>query len=235
VRFLEGGRNRVTRELEAAMAEAASEKRFEQAAAIRDRLLALKQVRDLAVIKKDDVQDAGGRAIDVYGRIEGYDISNISGTDTVGSMVVFIDGLPRKSAYRKFAVEGVGGPDDTKSLSEVLRRRFGNHAPAMVKTTAEVWPLPDLILVDGGVGQVNAARRVLQEFGLNLPLVGLAKGPDRKQDELVYSKGDYELARLATAFKPLLQRVRDEAHRFAVGFHRQRRSRRLAGGRRGSG
>jgi excinuclease ABC subunit C len=223
IRFLEGGRTKVVSELEAAMARAAEEKRYEQAAALRDRLRALEQVRDLAVIKRDDQPEL--KPIDVFGRIEGYDISHISGQDTVGSMVVFVDGRARKSAYRKFVIQGVTGPDDTKAMAELLERRL-KHRPRPGLSASQAWPLPDLILVDGGVGQVNAARRVLERFDLKIPLVGLAKGPDRKQDELVYAKGDYELARLATAFKPLLQRLRDEAHRFAVSFHRRRRGRR---------
>lgn len=91
----------------------------------------------------------------------------------------------------------------------------------------ERWPIPDLILVDGGKGQLNVAKKVLKGYGLHIPLVGIAKGFDRKQDELVYDKSDIELSRLVRAFKPLLQQVRDEAHRFAVSYHRRRRAGRM--------
>jgi excinuclease ABC subunit C len=227
IRFLEGGRDKVTAELEAAMSKAAAEDRFEDAALIRDRLAALNQVRDLSVLKREE--PTGLKPIDIYGRIEGYDISNISGTDTVGSLVTFVDGRPRKSQYRKFIVQSVDGPDDTKAMAEVLMRRL-EHAPSRAKSASQAWPLPDLILVDGGVGQVNAANQVLKKAGMPIPVVGIAKGPDRKGEELVFAKNDYELARLTAAFKPLLLKVRDEAHRFAITFHRQRRSRRLTGG-----
>ena len=86
---------------------------------------------------------------------------------------------------------------------------------------------PVLVLVDGGVGQLNAAKKVFAEYKLKIPLIGIAKGFDRKQDELVYDKGDYELSRLVHAFKPLLQRLRDEAHRFAVSWHRRKRAKRF--------
>ena len=92
---------------------------------------------------------------------------------------------------------------------------------------SDTWSRPDLIVIDGGKGQVNAARRLLVRAKANIPVVGLAKGPDRKQDELVYDKRDHELARLVIAFKPLLQRARDEAHRFAVSYHRQRRGKKF--------
>jgi excinuclease ABC subunit C len=118
-------------------------------------------------------------------------------------------------------------------LEEVLARRFarGKAGSSKMKSpssklqapSSNQWPTPDLILIDGGKGQLNVAKRVLETHGLDIPLVGIAKGIDRKQDELVYDKKDNELARLVRAFKPLLQQVRDEAHRFAVAYHRKLR------------
>ncbi|MEY4745387.1 MAG: hypothetical protein RL272_1332 [Candidatus Parcubacteria bacterium] len=219
-RFFEGRRDAVVRDMRRDMRRAAAAEEFEEAAAIRNRLYALEHVRDIAVIKREE---AGlGEFIDIFGRIEGYDISNISGQDAVGSMVVFEDGEPRKSAYRIFAIRDVHGPDDVAMMTEVLRRRFARANVA--GGGGHAWKNPGLILVDGGLGQMNAARRVLEERGLKIPLVGIAKGFDRKQDELVYDKGDYEIARLVQAFKPLLQRLRDEAHRFAVSWHRRKRA-----------
>ncbi len=211
LQFFSGDRTGVVRTMRAAMRRAAKAKRYEEAAALRDRLSALEHVRDTSILKRDE---AGlGDFIDVFGRIEGYDISNISGTDAVGSMVVFEDGEPKKREYRKFAIKTVEGPNDYAMLHEVLQRRFSRTD----------WRMPDLVLIDGGVGQVNEAKNVLVAAGLKIPLVGMAKGPDRKRDELIYDRADHELARLVTAFRPLLQRVRDEAHRFAVAYHRARR------------
>lgn len=217
-RFFEGQRDAVMRDMRRDMARASSEQRFEDAAALRNRLYALEHVRDIAVLKREDSQLE--EFIDVFGRIEGYDISNISGTDAVGSMVVFEDGEPKKSAYRIFAIKDVQGPNDVAMMTETLRRRFSRSDAG----AADRWPLPDLILVDGGLGQLNAARRILDGRGLKIPLIGIAKGFDRKQDQLVYDKGDHELARLVHAFKPMLQRLRDEAHRFAVSWHRRKRA-----------
>lgn len=212
MRFFSGDRAAVVRDMRRQMTAASKEGRYEDAAEYRDRLWALEHVRDIAVMKRDDAKLE--EFIDVFGRVEGYDISNISGTDATGSMVVFEDGEPKKGEYRQFHVKTVEGPNDVAMMTEVLRRRFGHKE----------WRMPDLVLVDGGVGQMNAARKVFASYGLRIPLVGIAKGPDRKRDELVYDRADHELARLVHAFKPLLQRLRDEAHRFAVKTHRGRRA-----------
>jgi excinuclease ABC subunit C len=241
MRYFDGKRGEVVRSLKRNMKAAADRKDFETAAAYRDRLWALEHIRDMAIMKRDDAELQ--QFIDVFGRVEGYDISNISGQDAVGSMVVFQDGRPKKTAYRKFRIKTVEGANDTAMLEEVLRRRFGRSKAVELEvverlsddaasaqqlnssaaSSSKRWPLPDLILIDGGKGQLNVAKRVLEEHKFDIPLVGIAKGFDRKQDELVYDKSDNELARLVRAFKPLLQRVRDEAHRFAVSYHRRRR------------
>jgi len=246
MRYFDGKRGEALRALKRNMKAAADRSDFETAAAYRDRLWALEHVRDMAVMKRDDADLK--QFIDVFGRVEGYDISNISGQDAVGSMVVFEDGRSKKSEYRKFKIKTVVGSNDTAMLEEVLRRRFGHgegekglpctrakravqgrrfgHLKKRDSATArqlESWSLPDLILVDGGKGQLNVAKKVLEGYDLHIPLVGIAKGFDRKQDELVYDKSDIELSRLIRTFKPLLQQVRDEAHRFAVSYHRKRR------------
>ncbi|MBI5742239.1 MAG: excinuclease ABC subunit UvrC, partial [Candidatus Niyogibacteria bacterium] len=151
-------------------------------------------------------------------RLEGYDISNISGTNAVGSMVVFTDGAPDKSQYRKFKIRTVKDANDVAMLREVLTRRFGGSTSKLGNWISK-WPLPQLILIDGGLPQVNATRQMLTEFKLNIPTLGLAKGPDRKNNTLV---GDKIPA--WTNFTTLI-RLRDEAHRFAVSYHRKLRSR----------
>jgi len=152
-------------------------------------------------------------------RIEGFDISTLQGQAAVGSMVVFVDGAPRRSDYRRFRVRTVEGQDDYAMMGEVLRRRF-RRAAESAEAGAETWEAPDLVLVDGGRGQVNVAQGVLREAGLSLPLLGLAK-----REEAIHLAGRPEpllLPRDSVALY-LLQRIRDEAHRFAITYHRSRR------------
>lgn len=147
-------------------------------------------------------------------RIEGYDISNTGGDESVGSLVVFEDGQPKKDKYRKYRIKSVTGPNDVASLKEVIRRRF-------TRILEEKNELPDLVLVDGGKGQLKAAKSALQALGLeSLPVASLAK-----KEEIIFTSGKkegLELDRTSPALK-LIQFIRDEAHRFAVSFHRQRR------------
>jgi len=153
-------------------------------------------------------------------RIEGYDISNIGGQSAVGSMVVFQDGAPRSKDYRRFRIKTVAGADDYAMLQEVLRRRF-KRARREAEGEGDAWSrLPDLILIDGGKGQLNAALEVLDEAGLEVPALGLAK-----QREEVFVRGRAEPLVLPPDSQGLylLQRIRDEAHRFAVTYHRQTR------------
>jgi excinuclease ABC subunit C len=149
-------------------------------------------------------------------RIECFDISNIQGSDIVASMVAFQDGLPRKQDYRKFRVRGVAGaPDDLASMREVVGRRYR-------RLLEEGKDLPDLVLIDGGLGQLGAAAAALDELGLgDQPLASLAK-----KEELIFLRGREEAIALPrhSPVLQLVQRVRDEAHRFAVGFHRKARS-----------
>lgn len=148
-------------------------------------------------------------------RIETFDISNTQGTDPVASMVCFVDGRPRKSEYRKFAIKDVIGPNDFAMMREVVGRRYQ-------RILDEEGALPDLIIIDGGKGQLSSARQVLDELGLvDLPVFGLAK----RLEEL-FAPGVSEptvLPKTSAALKLLMQ-TRDEAHRFALAFHRQRRS-----------
>ena len=159
-------------------------------------------------------------------RIECYDISNLGPTDKVGSMVVFEDGLPKRSDYRRFEIKGVPGQDDFASMEEMLRRRFSR----LVKDAEDPphrgrrfsYP-PALVVVDGGRGQLAQATKVLGDLGLSIPHIGLAKRleeiyfPDHPEP-LVIPRGSDSLF--------VLQHVRDEAHRFAIGYHRQKREKR---------
>ena len=152
-------------------------------------------------------------------RIEAFDNSNLMGTAPVSALVVFVDGKPAKKEYRKFKVKTVVGPDDYASMKEVIYRRYA-------RVLKENLPLPDLIVIDGGKGQVAAAKDVLDnQLGLDIPIAGLAKDEHHKTSELLF--GDplsvVPLARNSAEFF-LLQRLQDEVHRFAITFHRQLRS-----------
>jgi excinuclease ABC subunit C len=150
-------------------------------------------------------------------RIECFDISNIQGTDSVASMVVFVDGKPRKSEYRKFKIRTVEGSDDFASMREVVGRRYR-------RLLDEQGTMPDLIMVDGGKGQLSAACAALREVGKEeQPIIGLAK---RLEEVFLPGEGEPELIGKASAGLKLLQQVRDEAHRFAITFHRSLRAKR---------
>jgi len=150
-------------------------------------------------------------------KIECFDISNLQGTDTVASMVVFEDGKPKKSLYRKFIIKTVEGPDDFSSMREVIERRY-------TRLQEEAQPLPDLIMVDGGKGQLSSAVEILDNLGFsNYNIIGLAK---RLEEVYLPNNSDPELIPKTSSGLKLLQQVRDEAHRFAITFHRERRSKR---------
>jgi len=158
-------------------------------------------------------------------RIEGYDISNIQGVAATGSMVVFVKGLPRKSDYRRFRIRTVAGADDYAMMKEVLRRRFERaiKGKGEGKEGAEAWTaLPDLVVVDGGKGQLNAALEVLEEYGLRdeVSVLGLAK---RQEEVFVPGRPEPLILPRDSEGLRLLQRIRDEAHRFAIGYHRKLR------------
>jgi excinuclease ABC subunit C len=145
-------------------------------------------------------------------RIEGFDISNLMGTHTVASIVVFEGGRSKRSEYRRLRVRDLDKPDDFFSMHQAVLRRFTG-------SLADTLPPPDLLLIDGGKGQMSAARRALDEAGLDLPLVGLAK----KQETLLTEDGRDLLVPHTHPALRLLINVRDEAHRTAVGYNRQRR------------
>ncbi|SMB91498.1 Excinuclease ABC subunit C [Thermanaeromonas toyohensis ToBE] len=150
-------------------------------------------------------------------RMEAFDISNLQGTEAVGSMVVFVGGRPDPSSYRRFRIKNVQGPNDYACLQEVLSRRFRRLAEGDPKFSAR----PDFVLIDGGQGQLSAAREVMRRLGVqDIPTFSLAKG-----EELIFREGDAQplvLPKDSIGLR-LLQRLRDEAHRFAITYHRQRR------------
>lgn len=220
--FLDGKKRQLVRDLKKQMKEASAKQEFEKAAVLRNRVFALEHIKDIALIQRDDrelipqIEESG---IDLAGRIEAYDISNISGSFAVGSMVVFEEGKPAKGQYRKFKIKTVKGANDVGMLEEVMCRRLrrGELYP-------HAWPLPELMVIDGGGPQVNRVQQVLDERGVKIPIFGLAKGPDRKRDRLVYDRTNEDLLAVAERGKEVFQRARDEAHRFAIQYHRKLRS-----------
>ena len=157
-------------------------------------------------------------------RMEAYDISNTSGFASVGSMVVYERGKPKRNDYRKFRIKGVQGPDDYASMEEVLTRRFqhGLEEQKEGKDLGGFREFPDLILMDGGKGQVNVALEVLEKLGLSIPVCGMVKDDNHRTRGLYYNNTELPIDKDSECFR-LITRIQDEAHRFAITFHRQLR------------
>ncbi|MBI0576555.1 excinuclease ABC subunit UvrC [Neobacillus cucumis] len=189
--------------------------------AIKNAKIALNE--KFSLIEKDEERtikavETLGNLLGIYTphRIEAFDNSNIQGTDPVSAMVVFTDGKANKREYRKYKIKSVQGPDDYESMREVTRRRYA-------RALKEELPLPDLIIIDGGKGHVEAVRDVLEnELGLDIPISGLVKDEKHRTSQLLYGNPleIVPLARNSQEFY-LLQRIQDEVHRFAITFHRQ--------------
>ena len=158
-------------------------------------------------------------------RMEAYDISNTNGFDSVGSMVVYEHGKPKRNDYRKFKIKTVQGPDDYASMNEVLTRRFGHGLREQQEEseTGGFQIFPDLIMMDGGRGQVNIALEVLEKLHLHIPVCGLVKDDNHRTRGLYFNNTELPIDRNSECFR-LITRIQDEAHRFAITFHRQLRS-----------
>ena len=251
--ILEGKKRRLVTTLEKEMKEAAKRHEFEKAAQLRNKVFALQHIRDIALITREENPHLSRSNRDILSRkgeenkeksirIEAYDISNISGTNAVGSMVVFTNSQPDKSQYRKFKIKTIEGSDDVGMMKEILLRRFKNDWPASTRgnsprfdemshrveagdrSSTRGWPMPDLILLDGGQGHVNMGTKLVQELGLIVPIAGVAKGPTRKK-LLVHSSGFIDNDRIQKILddKNLVKSIMDEAHRFAIAYHRKLR------------
>ena len=164
-------------------------------------------------------------------RMEAFDISNTSGFANVGSMVVYEKGKPKRSDYRKFRMKTVAGPDDYACMQEVLTRRFRHGIDEkqemqdkdMDESFGSFTKFPDLLLMDGGRGQVNIALQVLDELGLNIPVCGMVKDDNHRTRGLYFNNKELPIDRNSEGFK-LITRIQDEAHRFAITYHRSLRS-----------
>lgn len=239
VLVLEGKSTKLITDLEKQIAKLSKAKRYEEAAPLRDQYLALKSLNSRVVF-------GGGEQVDLSidtalneltrvleldkapRRIECYDISNFAGGDSVSSMVVFTNGVPDRSQYRHFKMRSKG-PNDFAMMQETLQRRFGERNRA--------WAKPDLIIIDGGKGQLSSAKQVLNSQGIEIRTVGLAKryetivieAGDIANKAKIHAEGEYYMLNFETdsPVLHLLQRVRDEAHRFAVAYHTNVRAKRI--------
>ncbi|WP_022750004.1 excinuclease ABC subunit UvrC [Lachnobacterium bovis] len=205
--------------------------------------LAYKNARLILTQDKEKIKREEGRTIGAVkeiekliglndlNRIEAFDISNINGFQTVGSMIVYEKGKPKRSDYRKFKLKTVSGPDDYASMNEVLTRRFlhGKKEQQMIKDNLldkEVGSFnrfPDIIMMDGGKGQVNICKKVLDELNLNIPVCGMVKDDNHRTRGLYYNNVEIPIDTHSEGFK-LITRIQDEAHRFAIEYHRSLRS-----------
>ena len=228
--FLGGKRPSVLAEVEERMREEASRGRFEEAAHARDLLFALREMTKAHFVRREPrlrAEDAGRGLVELAAAIglrapprviECVDISNLFGTDSVASLVVARDGLPDGRLYRRFRINSFSGADDPRAMAEVVRRRYGPESSLLATS-----PRADLYVCDGGVTQLRAARAAFAEIGVaDIPTVGLAK----RMEELVLDDGrpNVVLPRDSQALM-VVTRLRDEAHRFAISYHRRLRGR----------
>lgn len=221
IEFFEGNEDKFIAEAEAKMKKASEQKNFEKAAYYRDQMRAMTKLKEIRLtslqIQKRSEQEKIRKALfqiktklklkKIPKRIEIYDISNIQGQMAVGSMVVFTNGQPDKQEYRKFKIKTIQGANDPAMLKEVIMRRVKNK-----------WPKPDLAIMDGGKGQLNAVKDIWKEY--DVPVVALAK-----REEEIYLPNIKNPRKLPEGSEGyyLMQRMRDEAHRFAIAYHRKLR------------
>jgi excinuclease ABC subunit C len=229
--FLNGKTNKVIKDLESERDQFSNQQNYEEAKLIQYKILAINNVtsprqnsldyeinpnlledleRKRIKVLEDELNNNGVK-VGNLSRIECYDISNISGTLATGSMVVFTNGAIDKSMYRRFRIKNPPKviPNDFAMMKEVLSRRFNNN-----------WPKPDLIIIDGGKGQVSSAKSILDQLSIEIPLIGLAK---REETIITVDFREIKLKRDSQALL-LIRSIRDEAHRFAITYHRKLRT-----------
>ena len=207
--FLSGHKKKLIKELNKEMMAYAGREEFEEAEKTKRRIFALEHINDIALIKKSEERLKEKTGV----RIEAYDISHIGGDYMVASMVVAIDGTLDKSQYRRFKIQAISGIDDVGAMREVLARR-SNHL--------NDWGMPDLILLDGGQGHINMADDLWQKLDIKISTVAVAKGPTRKKLDIYKSKYISVNENLLKD-KILIENLREEAHRFAISYHKQLR------------
>jgi excinuclease ABC subunit C len=204
--LFQGKKTLLLTSLEKDMKAAAKAEEFEEAARLRSQVFALNHIQDVSLIK-DEYRSAGSNGVGNT-RIEAYDIAHMGGTAVVGVMVVVEDGQPNKDQYRKFKIKSAKGGDDAGSLREVLSRRLGH----------DEWPLPRVIAVDGSTAQINAATKVLEDHGMQIPVIGVVKDEKHRPRSI---QGRREV--IAGRERDILL-ANAEAHRFAITYHKKLRN-----------
>jgi excinuclease ABC subunit C len=202
--FFEGKKHQIIRELEREMMELAKVERFEEAQVLKKRLFALTHIQDIALMKDDSRVYRDEKRV----RIEAYDIAHLMGSHMVGVMTVVESGEPKKSEYRKFKIKTLEDANDTAALKEILTRRLAHPE----------WPLPQIIVIDGGVAQKNAAEFILKKHAMVIPVVAVVKNDKHKPERLIGQ------ARLLEVHQHAVLLANAESHRFAIAFHRDKRS-----------
>lgn len=215
--FFEAKKSRLIKSLEKEMKLFAKEQKFEDAEKVKRQIFALKHIQDIALIKNKQEDFVRGETSHRGFRIEAYDIAHISGKNVVGVMTVIENGELDKSQYRKFKIR-LDSNDDTLNLKEVLTRRFAHPE----------WRFPNLIVVDGGKGQLNTAKEVLKKAGLNIDVVSVVKDERHKAREILGIKGQtLSINPQGLTLERSILLANSEAHRFAIGFHRRLRGNRF--------
>ena len=210
--FLAGKKNQLLKDLNKKMRLESKQENFEEAGRLRNQINNLQKIQDIALLHKNFLTDFTQQKTPQI-TIEGYDISNLGSSGKVGSLVVFNSLGPVRNQYKKFNIKKVIGQSDVDCLKEMLDRRL-QHSE---------WPLPDYLLIDGGLPQINAVQQILKKNKIKLPLIGIAKGPDRKKNEFLFLNFNSLQKKWADTHQNLLIQVRDEAHRFAITFQRSKR------------
>ncbi len=208
--FLSGHKKMILIKLERHMRSLAKKEQFEEAEKVKRQIFALTHINDIALMKKD-IAFTRFSAHDM--RVEAYDVSHIDGDHMVASMVVFINGVADKSQYRKFKVQSIDGINDVGAMREVLARRL-NHL--------DDWGVPQLIVLDGGKGHINMADDLWQKLNISIPVIAVAKGPTRKKID-VYKSAFFVVNHEIITNRDLLENMREEAHRFAITYHKKLR------------
>lgn len=207
VMLFQGKKMLLIKSLERDMKRAAREEKFEEADRLKRQVFALQHIQDISLLKDEYRAPHSPGALHAV-RIEAYDVAHLRGSAAVGVMTVVENGAALKNEYRKFKIKTAKAGDDTGALREILSRRLGH----------DEWPMPRIIAVDGSVGQMNAAQKVLDEYGIKIPIVGVTKDEHHRAREI---KGDRAL--IANRERDILL-ANAEAHRFAIGYHRAKRS-----------
>jgi len=207
--FLSGRKKKLLKDLNREMRQYAKDEEFEKAEIVKKQIFALEHINDIALMQKEKSVLEKNDGI----RMEAYDISHISGEYMVASMVVSIDASIESSKYRKFKVQSIDGINDVGAMREVLARRL-NHL--------DDWGVPDLIILDGGKGHINMADDLWQKLDINIPVIAVAKGPTRKKLD-IYKSELVDVSDKLLEDKILIENLREEAHRFAITYHKQLR------------